>query len=119
MERTLLLIFILAVIGVGIFAGVGGLAIALHPQASQMTYTTIDGDCKIRVYDDPLYAAHWAKEVNPYNCQAYKTQEEANNIKANTRRVNTETNNMVTAVYSIFVVVALTLVLLAFTIFRG
>ena len=119
MERTFLLVVILAIIGIGLFAGLGAFSSILNAPSPQMTYTTIPGECGIRVYDDPLYAQHWAQEVNPYNCQAYKTQEQANNIKADTRRMNVETNGMVTAVYSIFGVVFLTLVLLSFTIFRG
>jgi len=119
MERSILLVFILAVIGFGLFAGGGALVSMLHPQPDQMSYVTLDGDCKIRVYDDPLYAEHWAKEINPYNCQSYFTQEKAENVKAETRRTNVETNNMITAVYSIFGVVVLTLVAIVFAIIRG
>lgn len=119
MDRSFMLIIILVVIGAGLFAGAGALASVLHPQPKELTYTTIDGECQIRVYDDPLYAQHWAQEVNPYNCKSYLVQEQANQIKAETRRVNTETNNMVTAVYSIFGVVGLILVLIVVAIIKG
>lgn len=119
MERSILLIFILAIIGVGVFAGVGGLAATLNTGSKQMTYTTIEGECQIRVYDDPLYAEHWAKEVNPYNCKSYLTQEQAENIKADTHRVNIETRNMQFGVYSIFGVVALMLIVITIAVIRG
>jgi hypothetical protein len=119
MSRTLLLVFVLSVVGLGLFAGFGALASLLANQSQEMTYTTIEGECQIRVYDDPLYAEHWAKEVNPYNCQSYLTQEKANSIKADTRQTNIKTNNMVMAVYSIFGVVGITLVLIVMAIIRG
>ena len=119
MNKSFLLIVILVIIGVGLFAGVGGLASMLSQQPEAMTYTTIDGECQIRVYDDPLYAEHWAKEVNPYNCKSYLVQEQANNIKADTRRVNTETNDMVVAVYSMFGVVGMILALIIAATIKG
>lgn len=119
MERSILLIAILIIIGVGVSAGVGGLASGLLNQPQQMTYETIKGECQIRIYDDPLYAEHWAKNVNPYNCQSYKTQEEANNIKAQTQKVNVETGQMRLAGYSIFGFVGLGLLVLVVAIVKG
>jgi hypothetical protein len=119
MSKNILLVAILAVIGAGVFAAFGGLVGILTPRSTEQTFTTIDGECQIRVYNDPLYAEHWAKEVNPYNCKSYLVQEQANNIKADTRRVNTETNGMVVAVYSIFGVVFLTLVVIVIAVFKG
>lgn len=119
MERTILLVAILLIVGLGLAAGVGGLASMLHPQYQTQTYTTLEGECQIRVYDDPLYAQHWAQEVNPYNCNSYLTQEKANNIKAETHKTNVETNNMQLAVYSMFGVVALTLAFIVVAVIRS
>lgn len=119
MERTILLVAIFAVIGLGLFAG-GGVLVGLSntgPQPSD--YVLANGECWVHPQGDPLYDEHYANKVNPQNCQAYETQEKANNIKADTRRVNVETNNMVTAVYSIFGVVVIILALITFAIIRG
>jgi hypothetical protein len=40
-------------------------------------YAAPEGDCFVPPQGDPLWDAHYAKEVNQYNCEAYQAQEEA------------------------------------------
>jgi ABC-type lipoprotein release transport system permease subunit len=119
MERTLLVIIVACIFGAGLLAGVLGIQQLTNPVSVQDDYTTIKGECQIRVYDDPLYAEHWAKNVNPQNCQSYKVQEQANQIKAVTRDIEWSTTNGMIGVYSILGVVAVGLFVIFVLIIKG
>ena len=119
MERTILVIVVIVIIAAG-YGALGGAILNQHNAGVDPSqYVTKSGDCWVAPQGDPLYDAHYAQEVNPYNCQSYKVQEQANNIKAETRKVNAETGTMLTASYSLFGFVGLGLVVLVLAIIKG
>lgn len=88
MDRAILLIFVAAIIGVGLFAGGAGLFVGNHDSWSPREYVAKPGDCFVPPQGDPLYDEHYAKDVNGPNCDALKTQSQAKNIDAETKVIN-------------------------------
>jgi hypothetical protein len=119
MERTILVIFICVVVGMGVFTGLVGFANGVNNRPFPSDYVTTGGNCWVKPQGDPLYDAHYAQQVNPYNCNSYKVQEQANNIKAETLKMNVDTVQGVTLAYATFGVVIVMLGLLVFAIVRG
>jgi hypothetical protein len=96
--RFILVLFVVMILAIGLSAGG---ALLMRGGQQEMSYTTLNGPCQLRVYDDPLYAEHWAKNVNTPNCDAIKVQSEAQNIDANTRSIDAQTKQSNVAVYLI------------------
>jgi len=119
MERTILLILVAAIIGAGVFAGVVGFVTGANSQPQASDYVLVSGDCWVHPQGDPLYDEHYAKNVNPQNCTSYKTQEQANQTKAITRRINVDTTQGITLVYALFGMVGVMLGLIVFSTIRG
>jgi len=119
MERVILVIIIAAIVGAGVFAGAVGFVVGDHDSWSPRQYVLVDGKCWVEAQGDFLYDRAYAQEVNPFNCQSYLVQEQANNIKADTRKVNTETTQGITLVYSLFGVLMIILCLIVVAVVRG
>ena len=119
MNRVILLLFVVAIVGAGIFAGAMGLLVGGVDTWTPREYVLVDGNCFVMPQGDPLYDAHYAQQVNPYNCNAYLVQEQANHTKAEARRINVDTTQGVTLAYAVLAVLVLLLGTLVVAIVRG
>ena len=119
MERAILLIFVCAIIGAGAFAGLVGFVTGSNDGPNPSQYVTNGKDCWVKPQGDPLYDEHYAQQVNPYNCNAFKVQAEAQQLNAETRKINVDTTQGIALAYVTFGIVALTGILLLFAVFRG
>jgi hypothetical protein len=119
MERALLIIFIVAIVGAGIIAGGAGFFAGGFDSWSPREYVTINGECFVRPQGDPLYDAHYAEKVNMYNCEAYEMQENAQHTEADTRRIDWETMQSRLATYGFSIVVIMILAFFAYVAFRS
>src|SRR3990172_10587441 len=94
MDRAILLIFVAAIIGTGLFAGGAGLFVGnqagSHDSWSPREYVAKEGDCFVPPQGDPLYDEHYAKNVNTFNCKAFEDQSNAWHTDAETKTVNWE-----------------------------
>src|SRR3990172_4543846 len=115
MDRAILLIFVAAIIGTGLFAGGAGLFVGnqagSHDSWSPREYVAKPGDCFVPPQGDPLYDEHYAKNVNVPNCQAFENQADAKYTDAQTEKVQVETRQGIFGVLVVFGVVAATLIL--------
>jgi hypothetical protein len=84
-DRLFLLLVIVAIVGCGLYAGVGGFLAGKIDTWSPRQYVAKPGDCFVPPQGDPLYDSHYANEVNKPNCQAFKDQSSAHNTDADTR----------------------------------
>lgn len=75
-------LFVFLLVTVGLVAGVLGLG---GDNWSRRNYVPVAGDCFVPPQGDPLYDAHYAQEVNSYNCDAFKVQSESKFIDAQTK----------------------------------
>jgi len=123
-DRLFLVVCVVALFGCGLAAGGGGLAGGLlgglaggNPQAS---YVPNPGDCIVLPQgQDPVYDAFYAKEVNPANCESFKTQEEGKKAGAEAGAIESETwraNIGMQVSLSLFGLVAVGLVLVGLAI---
>jgi hypothetical protein len=109
-----------AVVILAIFAAGGqGFLVGSHDAWSPRDYTAPSGQIVVLPQGDPLYDAHYAQQVNPYNAEAWKVQAQAKQINEQTRKAKWETNGAIIGVYSLFSVVVAMLALLVFVVFRG
>lgn len=91
-QTGVLLAIVLLIVGVGLLAGVGALSNRMErivvnsdrPLPSDYVPEQ-SGDCFVPPKGDPLYDEHYAKEVNPYNCQSLESQSEAFHTDSETR----------------------------------
>ena len=110
-------LLIVLVIGIGLVAGI--LAMAGGDGWSPRNYVAHPGDCFVPPQGDPLYDAHYAQQVNTYNCEAFKTQAQAKFIDAQTEQTRVNTLQGIMGVYLIFGIAAATLILLLIARARG
>lgn len=108
-------LFVLLLVTAGLVAWVAGLGLG-GDSWSPRSYVPADGDCWVPPQGDPLYDAHYAQEVNSYNCGAFKVQSESKFIDAQTDAAviqNQQARLGTSAILFIFVAVITLLFLMA------
>lgn len=108
MEKSILVLFVAAIIGAGILAGGAGFFGGSHLGPVPSDYVVESpNDCLVLPQGDPLYDQHYANNVNPQNCGAYKTQEEGNIAAAQAEYIHVQadkqfTQNVMTSIGVLF-----------------
>lgn len=118
MERAILLIIVVAIVGTGLIAGGAGLFVGSHDSWTPRDYVAKPGECFVPPQGDPLYDEHYAKNVNQYNCDALKVQSEAKYIDSQTEKTRLDTRVGLFGVLSTLGVVVVIAGLLIFSVRR-
>lgn len=117
--KAIFSLLFLSALGAVLLTGVVGLITGSNTGWKASDYITHGGECWVRPQGDPLYDAHYANNVNLPNCNAYKTQEQARQIKAQAYQTNVETTQGLVLVYVTLGVVLVILVLITYAVLRG
>lgn len=100
----LILFFVVAMLGFGAMSGISGLVAGIN---SQRCNPPRPGEIIVRSSGNVLCDHFYAQEVNPFQSQSWKTEQEGDYLEAVTRKINTETTISSVGAYATLVIVVL------------